>query len=236
MHDEPRITTAYLVRHGQTAWNRERRFQGHLDIPLDEAGLQQAAAVAAWLRDQPVSFQAIYSSDLVRATQTACAIGNRVGLAPQLVPALREIHCGQWAGLSAWEVDERYPGQLQRWAATVDRFTLPGGESVPEVQQRAVAFFSDAMQRHEAGTIVIVAHGVVLSTLLIALHRWNLLDAWHDARAKMGNTGVTIVQWDSQTATCTMPLFNSLVHLADGSAHASLPEAQAAMPRGGALW
>src|SRR5438874_12863025 len=87
----PVETIIYLVRHGLTEWNRERRFQGHLDVPLSVEGRAQAHRLAAWLARQPVSFTALYSSDLARAAETATTIGHTLGLHPRLSPALREI-------------------------------------------------------------------------------------------------------------------------------------------------
>src|SRR3712207_2914672 len=108
-------TLIYLVRHGQTTWNIERRFQGQLDVPLSEEGLRQAEAVASWLVRQRVRFGAVYSSDLLRAKQTAEAIGRRLGLEAEPVRALREIHVGDWQGMLSTEIERRYPGDLEKW-------------------------------------------------------------------------------------------------------------------------
>src|SRR3954462_3109379 len=89
-------TIIYLVRHGQTEWNRERRFQGHLDVPLSANGIDQARRVAAWFAGRAARFTAIYSTDPARAAQTAATIGQALGLNPHLSPELREIYCGHW--------------------------------------------------------------------------------------------------------------------------------------------
>jgi broad specificity phosphatase PhoE len=208
-------TTIYLIRHAHTAWNTQRRFQGHFDVPLSDVGARQADAVAAWLRRQPLPFRALYTSDLTRAAHTAAAIGRQLALTPQLTPDLREIQCGQWAGLAMTEIEERYPGQLQTWRDTAHRFTLPGGESVGDVQRRVVAFHEGVVQRHCGEAIILVAHGVVLTALLAAVHGWDLREAWRDERGSMGNTGVTVIHWDHVSRTCSMPIFNSLAHLED---------------------
>src|SRR5438270_10820981 len=93
-------TLVYLIRHGLTEWNVQKPFQGHLDVPLSQEGLEQSRRLASWLACQPVRFTAIYSSVLFRALQTAEAIGECLCLAPQPTMALREIHCGEWQGLS----------------------------------------------------------------------------------------------------------------------------------------
>src|SRR5216110_2190911 len=92
-------TLVYLVRHGETTWNVERRFQGQLDVELSKTGLRQAEAVARWLAAQPVRFAAIYSSDLQRASRTALSIGAKLGLEPRRDPSLRELNVGEWQGL-----------------------------------------------------------------------------------------------------------------------------------------
>src|SRR5438094_8620698 len=105
MSEETRDQTlVYLVRYGLTGWNAERRFQGHLDVPLCDEGLEQVGAVASWLARQPVHFAALYTSDLARAMQSAQAIGEPLGLAPTPAPAPREIHGGERQGVAAQEV------------------------------------------------------------------------------------------------------------------------------------
>ena len=208
-------TTLYLVRHGQTAWNLEQRFQGQLDEPLDDLGEQQASALAHWLHDQPVRFSAVYSSDLRRAAYTADTIGREIGLTPLLTPEMREIDCGEWAGLTVNEVEARYPGQISEWDEHVDRFTLPGGESIPDVRRRAGAFVRGVAGEHSGESIIVVGHGMVLAALLVDLLQWDLLDVWKHARPIMGNTGVAILLWDQDSHTGTMPTYNTQAHLAD---------------------
>lgn len=210
----PPVTTIYLVRHGQTLWNKEQRFQGQLDVPLSDTGRRQAEALAAWLgRRGP--FDALYTSDLARAAETAAVIGRQVGLAPVSDSALREIHCGDWSGLRVADIEQRYPDQLRVWRSTAHQFTLPGGEGVPDVQRRIVPFYAQAVRRHRGEAIILVAHGVALAALLVALHRWDLRLAWQEGRGRMSNTGVTIVQWGQEDAACSMPVFDSVAHLAD---------------------
>src|SRR5438067_685184 len=105
-------TLVYLVRHGLTEWNLQKRFQGQLDVPLSREGLEQSRRLGQWLAGQSVRFSAIYSSDLARAMQTAQAVGECLGLVPEPAIGLREIHCGEWQGLTVEDVDARYPGQL----------------------------------------------------------------------------------------------------------------------------
>ncbi len=204
----------YLIRHGETEWNRERRFQGHLGVPLSTAGEAQAQAVADWLAAQPARFRALYTSDLLRAAQTAAVIGTRLGLVPIPAPELREISVGRWEGLARDEIETHYPGQLQEWRERVADYTLPGGESVPDVQRRVLAFYQVIVARHAGEAILLVSHGIALSALQAALHGWDLVEAWQTSRGSMGNTGVTVLTRDEETGGHTAELFNSLAHLA----------------------
>ncbi len=209
--EEP--TYIYLVRHGETEWNRDRRFQGQLDVPLSMVGREQAEAVAHWLARQPVHFTAIYTSDLKRASQTAQAIGDRLGITPQPVTALREIHVGEWQGLSVDEVEAGYPGQINEWADKIDSFTLPGGENIPQVQERVFAFYRKVAQEHEGEAIILVSHGAALAALIAAIHNWELVETWRTRRARMGNTGVTAISIEHATGKATTLLLNSSEHL-----------------------
>lgn len=101
-------TTIVLVRHGETDWNLERRWQGHSDRPLNETGRAQARELAEALADEP--FDAVYSSDLMRAHETARIVAERMGLDVTAVPDLRETRFGSWEGLSDEEVAHRFPG------------------------------------------------------------------------------------------------------------------------------
>lgn len=209
----PGRTLVYLVRHGETPWNVERRFQGQLNVALSAAGREQARAVAGWLAGRPVRFIAIYSSDLRRAAETAAVIGERTGIMPQLDPRLREINVGEWSGLLADEVEQRYPGALLEWHERIDRYTIPGGESIPIVQQRVLEAYRALVARHSGEAIIIVSHGAALSALLVALHGWDLVETWHSRKTRMGNTGVTVVSFDHASSSHDLLVMNSSEHL-----------------------
>jgi broad specificity phosphatase PhoE len=144
-------------RHGQTAWNAERRFQGQLDIPLDDLGRVQAARAAALLAGFAPS--AIVSSDLVRARETAQALADVTGLPINFDSRLREIDVGVWQGLTFDEVSERFPAEAAAWRGGGDG-RRGGGESLVEVGERAVAAVEDALlSLADGGTLVVVTHG-----------------------------------------------------------------------------
>ena len=150
-----------LVRHGETAWNAERRLQGHLDVPLNEIGLEQAEATAACLHGQ--QFAACYCSDLARARQTAAAAGRLLGLAPQPDRDLRERHYGAFQGLTYDEARRRFPEAYARFEARDPGYAFAeGGESLGSFAARVRAALDRIAIRHAGQTVLIVTHGGVL--------------------------------------------------------------------------
>lgn len=211
---DTRPTIVYFVRHGVTEWNLQHRFQGQQDVPLNEEGFEQAHAVAHWLVKQPVVFSGVYSSDLKRASQTAEIIAEHVGVKAYFAEALREIHVGDWQGLCVDEVNERYPGQLERWRREIDTYSLPGGgENATIVQERMYRFFEQLLEQHRGEAIVIVSHGMALTALIAAIHDWDLIETFHTNRARLGNTGVTAISIDNDTGEAQVLFNNSAEHL-----------------------
>lgn len=194
---KPQLTAGqvftYLVRHGLTDWNAEKRIQGQTNVPLNATGLQQAEAVAAWIAQQPVQFRAIYTSDQQRALKTAQIIGGRLNLIPIPTIALREVHCGEWEGLTTDEVEAKFPGERAKWRMNRETYVPLGGEGLFTVRARVAAFYWDMIQRHPAESILIVAHGASLLTLLSAVENLSLMETWRDGIRFFGNTGVTIL-------------------------------------------
>ncbi len=157
-----------LVRHGRTAYNAQRRFQGQLDLPLDEVGRAQAAELALTLaRCEPV---AIVSSDLERARDTAAPLAAKLGLSVPVDPRLREIDMGTWQGLTNAEVLEHFPAEFHAWQRGGD-VRRGGGETYAEVAVRAVAAVEDALAAASAGTgpLVVVTHGGTIRAVVSAL-------------------------------------------------------------------
>ena len=173
MSDPGLITRVVLLRHGRTAWNAERRMQGRLDPPLDEAGQAQAAEVApAVAAFDPV---VLVTSDLTRALQTALAVGEAAGLEPRKEPRLRETDVGQWQGLVDSEVEAGWPGGLDRWRAEAT-FAPPGGESRVDAAERALPVLHEVAGAPEPGavgdTAVLVAHGGTIMALTCGFLGW----------------------------------------------------------------
>ena len=155
------MTTLLLVRHGETDWNRELRFQGQSDPPLNELGRRQAFELADRLAEEEIA--AIYCSDLRRAHETARAVADRLGLEVTIMPELREIDVGSWAGFTRDEIADRFPDGFRRW---LEGEQGHDGESreVLAVRVREIALRIAAA--HPGEQVLLVSHGVALRTLL----------------------------------------------------------------------
>jgi len=159
------MTRILLIRHGETAWNAVRRLQGHTDIPLNEEGERQAEALARSLASE--NLDAIISSDLGRAMQTAQAVAARHPHVPlHTDPGLRERGYGVFEGLLYTEIAERYPVEFAEWQARDVDAVMPAGERVAESFRQFFQRCQDGIARWAARypqqSILIVAHGGVL--------------------------------------------------------------------------
>ena len=152
-----------FVRHGETDWNRERRVQGSKGAALNDSGREQARALARLLWEVPL--QAVYSSTLPRAVETASFVAGPHGLGVTTDPRLNEIHHGDWEGLAESELPD-LPLYL-RWREDPASCDLPGAESLEAVRDRAVAAMRDILARHQEGNglVAVVSHQIVLALL-----------------------------------------------------------------------
>jgi broad specificity phosphatase PhoE len=157
------------VRHGRTAWNAVRRFQGRTDVPLDDEGRAQAQALAAHLASEHFDFA--LASDLSRATATAAAIGAACGVAVMSEPRLREMNFGAWEGLTWDEITERFPETAGRPSTAARQYTPVGGETFDDVSARIRDVLADVTARLTGdGRALIVSHaGVMHAILRVAL-------------------------------------------------------------------
>jgi len=155
-----RVTTIVLARHAETDWNRDGRFQGHADPPLNDAGRAQAAALAAALAGDGIA--AVYSSDLRRAAETAEIVAARLGLPVTRHAGLREIDVGSWSGLTRAQVERRFPEGFARW--------LQGeighdGETREQLAARVHAAVLEIASAHAGQRILVVTHGGAIRAL-----------------------------------------------------------------------
>jgi 2,3-bisphosphoglycerate-dependent phosphoglycerate mutase len=157
------VTEIVLIRHGQTDYNLEFRFQGQIDVPLNALGLEQARRVSGRLAAERVD--ALYCSDLTRTRQTAAPSGELLAMDPVALAALREQHFGLLEGLVLAEVVERHPEHWERWSRHDPDYAVPGGESVREFHARAVAAIRDLARRHPGESLAVVTHGGVLDMI-----------------------------------------------------------------------
>lgn len=157
------FTRILALRHGETAWNKDTRIQGQIDIPLNSTGLWQADRAAWALRDEPVA--AVYTSDLSRATQTANPIATQLNLPLQTHTGLRERCFGVFEGRTWAELEADEPASALAWRKRVPDFAPQGGETLLALRERVRQTFSELAAQHLGEQIVVVAHGGVLDVL-----------------------------------------------------------------------
>ena len=154
----------WLVRHGQTDWNVEGRYQGQADPPLNVIGLAEARQAASRLAGKPLG--AIYSSDLLRARQTAEIIARACNAPLRLEPRLREVNLGAWEGMLFDQIRAQYPAELRERERNPLNSRPPGGETVDEVWQRLRAALREIAGQYLGQQVALVSHGLTLGTLL----------------------------------------------------------------------
>lgn len=157
------MTELIIIRHGETAWNRESRWQGHRDSALTREGIEQAEALARRLAR--LDFAALYSSDLGRAQRTAERIERRTGKPVVLDAGLRERALGVFEGLTLAEIRERHPDEFAAFQARDPDHKIPGGESLRDKHARAIGCLERIAGGHAGGRVVVVTHGGVLDSI-----------------------------------------------------------------------
>ena len=198
-----RPTTIILIRHGQTDWNLQGRWQGDTDIPLNATGKAQARALAARLVSWPI--ENLYSSDLQRAAETASTLGDSLGLEPVFDAGWRERNLGELEGLTKSEIAEKYP-----------HLTLPrhfvetrDGESYIVFKERVVEAFGRIMAKHMGQTTAVVSHSASLRVLIS--HILEIPDRIYAPFSLGGNTGLSRVVIENGHAQLT--LLNDTSHI-----------------------
>lgn len=205
-------TRILAIRHGETAWNVDTRLQGHLDIPLNTTGRWQAQRAAMGLAEEAI--HAIYTSDLLRALETAHAIAQMSGAALQTIEGLRERSFGVFQGKTYKEIETLWPEQSMRWRKREPDFAPEGGESLKALHERIQGVVNTLAARHVGQQIVMVAHGGVMDALyrlatrqdIQAPRTWNLGNATIN-RLLWTPDGLSIVGWaDTQHLDNTQAL------------------------------
>jgi len=196
----------FLIRHGETAWSRERRFAGSRDVPLAPAGLRQCEAVASTLASQIVA--AVYASPLERARASAEVIARPHRLPVVTEPAFREMAFGEWEGLTRGEVAARFPDDHERWRAAPHLLRVVGGETLAEVADRVGAGVSELRETHDGATVVLVSHAVVIRLVVL-----DALGLGHERLWTVDATPGGITEIEYEPGWATVHRMNTLAHL-----------------------
>ncbi|MBI4216198.1 MAG: histidine phosphatase family protein [Chloroflexi bacterium] len=198
------MTRLFLVRHGETEWNQNGRFHGHSDIALSDKGREQAELLRDRLASQKLA--AIYSSDLMRAYETAVILAAPHGLSVEARRELREVSFGEIEGLTFKQVQERYAEVQRAWFRSTEA-APPGGESLIDLSRRVWPFLKELKVGPE-DKVLIVAHRVVLSTI-ISFYLETKLEHW--GRMRMDNGSLSILDRFGERSILTV--LNDTNHL-----------------------
>ena len=196
----------FAVRHGETAWSRERRFAGARDVPLAQEGLRQCEAVAAALGGKPVA--AVYASPLERARASAEVIAKPHRLEVGIEPDFREMAFGAWEGLTRDDVAARFPEAYELWRTAPHRLVLPGGERLTDVALRVKNAVDKLLGTHAGETVVLVSHAVVLRLIVLRALGLGPERLW---TVDASPAGITEIEYEPGWAT--IHRMNTLSHL-----------------------
>ncbi len=170
------MTRFILIRHGETDWNIEGRWQGQADVPLNARGREQAAKLARSLSE--TSIAAIYSSDLSRARETAERLAQVSGLQVCIDPRLREIHQGEWQGQLFTDIQAKYADEFHQRKKHPMSMAPPGGETAFQVRERVLGAIQDIGHKHLGRTVAIVSHGFAIAVLLAHYQNVPIEQVW----------------------------------------------------------
>lgn len=166
----------FLVRHGETDWNAAKRYLGQTDLPLNVTGRRQVEHLAQELRE--VNFLRCYTSDLIRARQTASTILQDHSTDLIIEPALREASFGNWEGLTYAEVCNKYPLEATSWIDSEGLIAPGGGESLEDLKERLTNWLEDLYAEDSEGNILVVTHGGPLRLVLCLLMGLPITKHW----------------------------------------------------------
>lgn len=197
-----------LVRHGQTEWNAGGRYQGQSNVALSDTGRKQARFLAE--RFPVRQLDAIYTSDLDRAKETAECVGKRLGLTVYQEKAFRELSFGDWEGLTYQEISSRWPEEAEKLFTAPDELVIPHGETFRDLQKRALDKIYSLYEQHIDQTVAVFAHGAINKTILAGLMHIPLHYLWS---LRQDNTAVNILRLDD--GYVMVELINSTSHLGE---------------------
>lgn len=202
-----KMTRIFLVRHGETEWNRSLRYQGHRDIPLSDVGRKQAEKIAARLTTEKID--AAYSSDLSRALETAKTIAGFHNLNVNIITELKETNFGRWEGLTYKEIDEQFHEIMDGWRNNPLDTKIPGGESLGEVAERCHTGMEKIISENPGKNVLVVAHGGIIRIIAATVLGMPMNDYW---KIKQDNVSLNIIEFYDKDHAIVC-LLNDISHL-----------------------
>ena len=200
------MTSVYLVRHGETAWNKEEIFRGRTDISLNEIGFREAELVGEYLKGKDI--HVIYSSPLLRAMETARRIAQVFNLKVQPLEGINDMSFGKWEGLPLKEVQTRDGELYRQWREEPHLVKLPGGESLDEVRVRAMAALEEVIQYRKGMNIVLVSHRVINKVIICGILGISNSHFWQIGQ---GTAAINLIQY--KEGKYILSLLNETCHL-----------------------
>lgn len=204
------MTRLFLVRHGETEWNKNLRYQGHRDIPLSEVGRAQAEKIARRMKGETI--HAAYSSDLSRANETAKTIAKYHDLDVKVLTEIKETNFGQWEGLTYVEIDQQFPEVMSGWRTNPKQTRIPGGESLGNVAERCLAGLNKIISDNPNQNVLMVAHGGIIRIIVASVLGMDLNDYW---KIKQDNVSLNIIEFYNRDRAIVC-LLNDTCHLNPG--------------------
>lgn len=200
------MTSIYLVRHGQTAWNKEEIFRGRTDVPLDETGRRQAVLAGEYFKEMEI--HRVYSSPLARAWETAQKIAQIHHLKVLPLKGILDMSFGKWEGQPHQDIQKNDKETYRIWKEEPHLVRLPGGESLNDVRARAMAALEEVIQSHSGKTVVLVSHRVVNKVLICGILG---LDNSHFWQIAQDTTAINLIQY--KNGKYILSLMNETCHL-----------------------
>ena len=209
-----------LIRHGETNWNKEGRFQGQIDIPLNEKGKEQASRASKYL--EKIEFTKAFSSSMARPYETAKIILENNNIKIEKIKSLVEISHGLWEGKLEEEIKRTWPEMLKDWHENPESVTMPEGESIKQVSERSISAWDlICNSQKENDTSLLVAHDAVNKTLICHILGLSYSDIW---MIKQGNGGITVIDIfkNKNNVLSSLNITNHLGQVIDSTASGAL--------------
>ncbi len=184
------MTRLFIIRHGETLWNREKRAQGAKDIALTDNGKLQGEYLAKRLVKEKIDY--IYSSDLSRAYETAKLLADKFNKPVLAIPELREMNFGLWEGLTMNDIQLKFQDHFNSWRSSPHKAQIPEAETLLQVQERALKAVFNIIDKHPNKSIAMVSHGVTIKTIILGLLD---IDLSNYRKIRQDNTGINIIDF-----------------------------------------